>query len=168
MCNLYFHDHTGIKNLTGRRPPGRALACFAGDLDMKIKNVMRHAFLAVLCSGACLSGHAQSATDGAISGTVTDATDAAIPGAQIVVRNEGTGKEVPLVADGSGFYKAALLQPGTYSVTVTMQGFNTSKTTNIVVQLNQVTTVSPHLAVGSTAQTVDITAEAPVLNFDSP
>src|SRR6516165_3865096 len=135
---------------------------------MKIKNLFRYAFLAVLCSGACLSGHAQSVTDGAISGTVTDATDAAIPGAQIVVRNEGTGKEVPLTADGSGFYKAALLQPGTYSLIVTAPGFNSSKTNGIVVQLNQVTTISPHLTVGSTAQTVDITADAPILNFDSP
>ncbi len=110
----------------------------------------------------------QSATDGAISGAVTDSTGAAIPGAQIHVHNDGTGADIPLTADDSGFYKAPLLQPGTYSVTTTATGFNSSKTSSIIVQLNQVTTVNPRLTVGSTAQTVEVSAEAPVLNFDSP
>ncbi|WP_035347357.1 TonB-dependent receptor [Edaphobacter aggregans] len=135
---------------------------------MKIKNLMRYAWLAALCSGICQPGHAQSATDGAISGTVTDTTDAAVSGAQVLVRNIGTGKEVSLTTDASGFYKAGLLQPGNYTVTVSATGFNSSRTDSIVVQLNQVTAVSPHLAVGSTSQTVEITADAPVLNFDSP
>lgn len=135
---------------------------------MRIKNLMRYACVASLLGGACFSGHAQSVTDGAISGTVTDTTDAAIPNAQILVRNNGTGKDVSLVTDTSGFYKAALLQPGTYSVTVTAGGFNVSKTEGITVQLNQVTTVSPHLSIGSTSQTVEISADAPILNFDSP
>jgi len=135
---------------------------------MKIQNLMRYALYVALCNGLCLGAHAQSATDGAISGTITDATDAAIPGAQVQVHNNGTGKDVTLTADANGFYKAALLQPGNYTVTVTASGFNASKTDGIVVQLNQVTTVSPHLNIGSTSQTVEITADAPVLNFDSP
>jgi hypothetical protein len=134
-----------------------------------MKNTMKQWILgAILCVGASVLSYGQSATDGAISGTITDTTGAAIPGAQILVHNDGTGADVPLTTDGSGFYKAALLQPGTYSVTVTAQGFSSSRTSSIVVQLNQVTTVSPHLSIGSTAQTVEISADAPVLNFDSP
>ncbi len=135
---------------------------------MTIKNLRQYALVGALLGGICLSGRAQSATDGAISGTVTDTTDAAVPGAQIHVHNDGTGADVALTADGGGFYKAALLQPGTYTVTVTAQGFNVAKTSGIVVQLNQVTTVSPHLSIGSTSQTIEISADAPILNFDSP
>lgn len=131
------------------------------------KMMMRCALLALMCLGA-RSSFAQSATDGAISGVITDSTDAAVPGAQIQVHNDGTGADVSLTSDGNGYYKAALLQPGNYTVTVTAPGFNSSKTSNIVVQLNQVTTVSAHLAIGSTSQTVEISADAPVLNFDSP
>src|SRR5260370_25563518 len=99
------------------------------------------------------------------SGTITDSTGAAIPGAKVHVHNDGTDADVPLTADDSGYYKAALLQPGTYSVTVTAQGFSSSKTSSITVQLNQVTTVSPHLTIGSPPPTVDASADAPSLNF---
>jgi hypothetical protein len=129
---------------------------------------MRCALAAILCVGAGAWGYGQSTTDGAISGTVTDTTGAAIPGAQVQVHNNGTGVDVPLVADASGFYKAGLLQPGTYTVTVTAPGFGSSKTSSITVQLNQITAVNPRLEVGSAAQTVEVTADAPVLNFDSP
>src|SRR3981081_784111 len=115
-----------------------------------MKRMMKCALVAVLCFGAGVWGHGQSATDGAIGGTVSDSTGAAIPGAKINVHNDDTGGDVTLVSDGSGFYKAALLQPGTYSVTVTAPGFGSSKTSSITVQLNQVTTVDPHLAIGST------------------
>ncbi len=133
-----------------------------------LKIMMRWALVATLCAGASISVYGQSATDGAISGTITDSTGAAIPGAKVHVHNDGTSADVPLTADDSGYYKAALLQPGTYSVTVTAPGFTSSKTSSITVQLNQVTTVSPHLSIGSTAQTVEVSADAPVLNFDSP
>jgi hypothetical protein len=167
--SVFNNDHNfGHRSFRAGIIQGACAPALRGPIFMINNSFRRFASVAALLGAATLAGHAQSATDGAISGTVTDATDAAIPGAQIQVHNNGTGKDVSLVTDANGFYKAALLQPGNYSVTITASGFNVSKTDGIVVQLNQVTTVSPHLAIGSTAQTVEISADAPVLNFDSP
>jgi hypothetical protein len=63
---------------------------------MKIKNFMRHALIAMLFGGVCLSGHAQSTTQGAIAGTVTDDTDAAIPNTKVVIHNNATNADVLL------------------------------------------------------------------------
>ncbi|MBS1823646.1 MAG: carboxypeptidase regulatory-like domain-containing protein, partial [Acidobacteria bacterium] len=129
---------------------------------------MRYALIAMLCSGVCLSAHAQSTTQGAIAGTVTDETDAAIPGAKVVIHNNATNGDVALTTDASGLYRAPLLPPGTYTVTFTMQGFSERRENGVIVEVNSVTTLSPHLTTGSVSQTVEVTAEVPVLKFDTP
>lgn len=87
--------------------------------------------------------HAQTTTTGAISGTVKDPAGAAVGSATIVVHNDATNAESTLTADGSGFYNAAQLQPGSYTVTISAAGFGTLKDTGIVVAVGQSTTLSP-------------------------
>ena len=111
---------------------------------------------------------AQSTTQGAIGGTVFDSTDAIVPSAAVVIHNNGTNAEVHLAVDASGYFKAPLLEPGTYTVTVTSPGFSLFRASNVIVQVGQLTTLEPHLATGSATQVVEVTAEAPVLNFESP
>ncbi|HEY0162569.1 MAG TPA: TonB-dependent receptor [Edaphobacter sp.] len=135
---------------------------------MKIKNLMRYAWIALLCGGAFLPAHAQSPTQGAIVGTVTDESDAAIPGAKIVIHNDATNAEQMLTSDGTGLFRAPQLSPGTYTVTFTQQGFSERRETGVVVQVSSVTTVSPHLKTGDVSQTVEVVADTPVLKFDSP
>jgi hypothetical protein len=60
-------------------------------------------------------------TRGNISGTVQDSTGV-IPGAVVKVTNIDTGVTQTLVANVSGFYNAALLNPGNYQVSVAMAG----------------------------------------------
>ncbi len=111
---------------------------------------------------------AQSTTQGAIGGTVFDSTDAIVPSAAVVIHNNGTNAEIHLTVDASGYFKAPLLEPGTYTVTVTSPGFSLFRASNVIVQVGQLTTLEPHLATGSATQVVEVTAEAPVLNFESP
>jgi outer membrane receptor protein involved in Fe transport len=134
---------------------------------MKIKNLTRIVLLAVLCCGFCLSGRAQSTTQGAISGTVTDDTDAAIPNTKVVIHNDATNVDVQVTTDETGLYRAPLLPPGTYTVTFTQQGFTERRERGVIVEVNAVTTLSPHLKTGDVSQTVEVTAEVPVLKFDS-
>src|SRR5258708_13190404 len=82
-------------------------------------NLMRRSLVAALvvcCFGAFAI--AQSTTDGAIGGTVYDSTGAVVGGATIVAHNNGTNAEQSVTADGSGNYRIASLQPGSYTVTV--------------------------------------------------
>ncbi|MEG9437016.1 TonB-dependent receptor [Edaphobacter sp. HDX4] len=135
---------------------------------MTIKSLVRHAFIAMLLGGVCLPSHAQSTTQGAISGTVTDDTNAAVPNARVVIRNNGTNANLQVTTDESGLYRAPQLAPGTYTVTFTMPGFQERRETNVIVEVNSVTNLSPHLKTGDVNTTVEVTADVPVLKFDSP
>jgi Carboxypeptidase regulatory-like domain/TonB-dependent Receptor Plug Domain len=112
--------------------------------------------------------YAQTTTTGAISGTVKDQSGAAVGGAAIVVHNDATNAESALTADGSGFYNAAQLQPGSYTVTISASGFSTLKNTAIVVAVGQSTSLSPALSVASGTQLVTVSGGMPLINFQGP
>jgi Carboxypeptidase regulatory-like domain/TonB-dependent Receptor Plug Domain len=123
--------------------------------------------LAVICLSAGPIG-AQSTTQGAVGGTIFDATNAVVPSAAVTIHNNGTNADIRLIADGSGYFEAPLLEPGTYTVTISASGFSEYRADQVVVQVGQLTTLEPHLATGAVSQVVEVTAAAPLLNFESP
>jgi hypothetical protein len=134
--------------------------------------MMRNKFqkLAVFCSAALLAagmGYAQSMTQGAISGTVFDVTGAAVPKATVTIHNEATAADLTLAAGESGEFRAPQLAPGTYTVTITAAGFGTQRQNGVIVQVNEVTEVNPHLTTGNTTTAVEVTADIPVISFES-
>jgi hypothetical protein len=129
-----------------------------------IQRLVTVALLVASC-GALL--YAQSTTGGAIGGTVYDTNGAVVANAKITVRNNGTNAETTITADGSGLFRANKLQPGTYTVSVSQQGFAAFKAEQVIVQVGSVTEISPRLKVGGTSETVEVTAEAPQINTTS-
>lgn len=126
----------------------------------------------LLITLAAISGtfavNAQSTTQGSIAGTILDSSGAVVPGAAVNILNKNTGFTVNLVADGSGYYKAPLLEPGTYALTITSPNFAKYTADNVIVIVGQVTTVEPRLAVASSTAEVVVTDQTPVLNLESP
>jgi hypothetical protein len=112
--------------------------------------------------------HAQTAVDGAVGGTVQDSTGAAIAGATVVVHNDATNADHTIVTDASGNYRVIHLQSGSYTVTVTAPGYGPFKSTGVAVQVGVLASVDPKLAVGSTADTVEVSGEAPEINTSTP
>jgi hypothetical protein len=133
-----------------------------------LKTMKRLALAATLCAVACTWANGQSTTQGAVGGTIFDPTDAAVAKASVTIHNNSTNAEIRLTADESGYFNAPLLEPGTYTVTVTAGGFSNYRVNNVVVQVGQLTALTPHLTPGQSASVVEVTADAPVLNFDSP
>jgi outer membrane receptor protein involved in Fe transport len=133
-----------------------------------LKAVVRFLLIAMLCGGVGAYGYGQSAVDGAIGGTVQDSSGLAIPNAKVTIRNNATNAEQTVVTDESGFFRAIHLQPSTYTVTITAAGFENFKSPEVIVQVGQLTDLSPKLPVGSAAQTVEVTSEAPAINTTSP
>ena len=133
----------------------------------RIKMIATFALCIALLCGTATAVLAQSTTQGAIGGTVFDPTNAAIVNATVTIHNDATNAEQTLTSDASGYFKAPLLEPGTYTVTVTAAGFSGYKT-DVQVVLGQMTELTPHLATGSASTVVEVTSQAPVLNFDSP
>jgi hypothetical protein len=111
---------------------------------------------------------AQTTTEGSIAGTVFDPSGAVVANARIVIHNDGTNAEVNLSSDGSGFYKAPQLPAAVYTITVNAPGFAPFKEVNVIVQVGGTTEVAPHLSAAGTSSSVVVTAEAPILNFESP
>ncbi len=109
---------------------------------------------------------AQTTTTGAISGSVTDASGAMIPGAQLTLLNAANGASQTGRANSSGAFQFGLLQPGVYSLSANMQGFN-KVTQQVTVQLGQVTSSDLKLAIAGSQQTVSVTSEAPLLQAEN-
>lgn len=123
-----------------------------------------------LCCAIALSGAAmaQSTTQGAIAGTVEDATSAVIPQATVTIHNDGTNAEKHLTTDSSGYFDAPLIEPGIYTVTVSAASFGTVVEKQVIVQVGQLTTLMPKLTTGTAETAVEVSADATILNFESP
>ena len=111
--------------------------------------------IALLAAGMC-----QAAIDrGSIQGTVTDAQAAAIPRVRVEIMNTATGVATTTSTNDTGFYAAAELVPGTYTVRFQSQGFTTLELTNIELKAGTTVTVDGALKIGQLAETVNVRAE---------
>ncbi|HEX2663732.1 MAG TPA: carboxypeptidase regulatory-like domain-containing protein [Candidatus Acidoferrum sp.] len=123
-----------------------------------------------LALAACLlipsAARAQSVVSGEVDGTVTDQTGAVAPNASVNLISTETGFNETTTTGATGTFRFALVKPGNYGLTVTLSGFSTVKRA-IVVSLGQVTNVPLQLEVGKASQTVEVTAEAPLLHTEN-
>ena len=109
---------------------------------------------------------AQSNISGDIAGTVTDPSGAAVPNAKVTVTNPTNGEVKTATSGNTGEFRVSLLSPGTYKVSVTAAGFQTTDQ-NITVAAGTVSPVNARLTVGSGTTTVEVTgSEVPVLHTD--
>jgi hypothetical protein len=109
-----------------------------------------------------VTASAQSLTQGNILGTVTDPSGAVVPGATVTLKNDNTGATQTRTTNNSGFYEFALLPPGSYMLSVTAQSYQAASQ-RVSASIGQVTTNNVRLAVASSSQTVEVTAEGSVV-----
>lgn len=127
---------------------------------------MRILLFAVLLLLPAFHLRAQVST-GAISGSVTDSTGAAIPGATVTITHQATGITQTSTTDNSGFFSAEGLNVGQYTIDVTKPGFQESVTRDIQVDPGQRRANSIVMQVGSSTQTVTVTANAEQVNTET-
>src|SRR2546422_1042221 len=72
---------------------------------------------------------------GTILGTVTDPSGAMVSGAKVTVRNVNTGLERSTQTSADGSYSVPELPIGTYTVTISQSGFQTSVTSSVPVDV---------------------------------
>ena len=112
--------------------------------------------LSLLC--AFCAGVSWSQTTQQFTGRVLDSAGAVIPAAQVIVHNQATSVDVKTVTTGSGDYTVTYLPPGTYDITVSKQGFEAEKKTNILLNVDQTSTINFQLSVGSTTEAITVNA----------
>src|SRR5580693_9039690 len=83
----------------------------------------------LLCCSTVMKAQELNAT---LTGTVTDTSGAVIPGATVTIQqNEVNGGARSVQTDARGSYTATSLSAGTYTVTVTANGFETYAGSNV-------------------------------------
>ncbi len=109
---------------------------------------------------------AQSLTSGGVNGTVLDPSGAAVAGATVTLKNNDTGSTQTTKSNGTGAYRFDLLNPGSYSVTASAQGLQTTSHA-INVAVGQSSAVNIQMQVASASQTVEVTAAASAIQTDN-
>lgn len=121
-------------------------------------------FLAALSSANTASGQM---TTGSILGTVHDSSGAVVTGATVTVTDTGKGTTKTDTTDAQGGYNIPFLLPGSYDLSVTAQGFKTTISKGIVVDIDQKARVDVDLQPGGVSETVNVESAAPLIHLDS-
>jgi hypothetical protein len=102
-----------------------------------------------------------------VQGVVTDSSEAVVVGATVTLHNENTGVSRTSTTNESGHYVFDFVEPGTHSITVTMAGFSKFVQEKIPVQVRGDVTVNATLQPGQVTETVNVTAAAVALQFNT-
>ena len=128
-----------------------------------INPTMKH-ILTLILTALLLAPLAAQETRGQINGVVSDAQSAAVVGAAIAVINTDTDVRRDLITNQGGYYEAGLLLPGRYVVSVEAPGFKKSIRSGLVLPVGSTLAVNIQLEVGAQAESISVTAEAPLLD----
>lgn len=120
---------------------------------------MRKLSLVFLCTSLAAFAQTQANT-GQIEGLVADPSGAAVASATVQIRHLDTNQVRIGKTDAAGFYRAALLQIGSYELTIEAAGFAAYKQSGIGLSTGQILTVNAKLAVAGTQQEVVVRADA--------
>src|SRR5258708_4876868 len=99
-------------------------------------------------------------TTGSIVGKATDPSGAVVPGAVFQATNQATNFSREATSDASGEYVISLLPVGRYTITAQKQGFEPSKLSDVVVNLNESVRVDLPLSLVRMAQSISVSASA--------
>jgi hypothetical protein len=127
--------------------------------------MFKRALLTLACILAISApGFAQEQT-GTIEGVVKDSSGAILPGVTVELTNVNRASVAgTATTDATGKYRFIGLLPGKYEAVAKLQGFTPGKVENIDLRLGQVLQVELALSVGNMSETVQVTAESPILD----
>jgi outer membrane receptor protein involved in Fe transport len=102
---------------------------------------------------------------GTITGTVTDESGEVLPGATVELSGEKLlGGARSYLTNEKGKFRFPNLMPGEYELTITLEGFQTAKRTELDVNIGRTVTVDVVLNLASLEESVTVSAETPVVD----
>ncbi len=104
---------------------------------------------------------------GVIEGTLTDPQGAVIPGVEVTITNVETNVAASLKTNNAGYFRVEDLVPGLYAAAFSAAGFAPTRVTNIQLPAGEVIRVDAQLKLTSTKETVQVMAEAQLLETDA-
>ena len=126
------------------------------------RSSVRVFLLFILLAAAAWPTHAQSTAT--LQGTVTDPAAGAVPTAKVVATNEGTGVQSSTTTDSAGAFLFSSLPIGLYKVEISAPGFQTTVFSGLKLDVATTVTKNVQLNIGQASQTVEVTAEEPLVD----
>ena len=120
-------------------------------------------FISLAFSGTILKAQVV----GSIGGVVTDSTQAVVPGATVTVTNTQTGISRQTSTDAEGRYTFSALAPAPYDISASLAGFRTTIRQGVTVTVGSDAAINLVLEVGTVAEEVTVTGEAPLIDTRS-
>lgn len=131
---------------------------------MDINSFLRRSLFIVLTAALCVTSAVAQLNTATVFGTVTDPTGAVIPNAVVTLTQTDTNLSRTINTGGDGTYRADFLPVGPYTVKVTAPNFATLERSGIVLTVTQVAHLDLSLNAGAAEQTVEVTADIPLVN----
>lgn len=119
--------------------------------------------LAIMAVLWTVSGQAQLST-ATVLGNVTDSTGAGIPNAKVTLTQTETGFTRTVISKADGSYRADFLPVGPYKTSASAEGFKTLQQSGLTLTVTQEAQLNLTLQPGGAEQTVEVTAELPLVN----
>ena len=111
---------------------------------------------------------AAQASFGRLAGTVFDNTGGVLPGVTITLNNELTGQTQTTFTTETGAFLFPQVQPGLYTVTMTLTGFRTAEFTQVEINVGAERSLTARLEVGQLAETVNVIAGGSLVQTTTP
>jgi Carboxypeptidase regulatory-like domain len=124
------------------------------------------ALLTALCLSLLLSltpAVKAQVDQGTIAGVVQDPSGAVIAGAQVTLTDTGTGLTLQRNSNASGIYVFSPVKIGSYTVSATAEGFQTTSQQHVHLDIQQHLNIALTLRPGSVSETVTVSTEPPLL-----
>ena len=134
------------------------------EMTHSLRAWLTAAMMSVVFSAAVF---AQGGTTSSIIGTVSDASGGVIPGASVVVKSAATGAEFTATTNEQGGFTIPAVNPGTYTVTVTLSGFKTVVLNDVVVNAATPASVRAKMEVGGLEETVTVNSASEIIQTQS-
>ena len=104
---------------------------------------------------------------GNVQGVVTDSSGGAVPAANIRLTNQGTNTSSTSVSAPNGGFAFFNMPAGLYDLTVEAPGFRRADMKGVRVEVNQQTKADLTLQVGEVTQSVEVAADASLIQTES-
>src|SRR5713226_6005283 len=128
-----------------------------------ISLIGRRVFFLLVLISAFLGSNVHAQSTAALGGTVTDSTGAVVASAKVVATNQATGVESATQTDTAGAYLFPSLPIGIYRLQVSASGFQSALVADLKLEVATAATQNVQLKIGATAETVEIMADAALI-----
>ena len=130
---------------------------------MRLSRIASFCIFALITAGAAFG---QAGATGTILGTITDSTGAVLPNVKVSVTNTATNAVFETQTSSAGDFNAPSLNPGTYTVSAQVPGFQKAQTDPFTLAVDQKIRINLTLKPGAVTETLEVAAQAVNLNTD--